>query len=265
MEGWGGPERHDPTGRETTPPSAMSGAADAVASISLRPRKLPRQARSRATFDAIVDACGQGLAQTPCDALSTHGIAERAGVGIGTLYEYFPNRDAIVASLVERACSRLVERMGKAVEDAAGMPGLAGAEHLLGVGIDALGSQQNAFKVLLRDAPFVIQLPAYRHAREALVGLCQAIRVRSADRLHFHDPVADTWLLAHMLFAGMTEIAFLDAPPERRALLRHELALLTFRMAYGRDPGEADLATEAPGEIRPGPREPGRQPSAKVP
>lgn len=211
------------------------------ADTDLLPRKLPRQARSRATFNAIVDACGQMLALNPYDALTTNCISERAGVSIGTLYEYFPNRESIVAALVESSCERLVRRMSLAMEEADGLPAFVGVELLIAAGVEALGDQRNAFKVLVRDAPFVVQLPAFRRARESLTDLCQTIRARAGARLNLPLPIADTWLISQMLFTAMFEIAVLEAPESQRASLRHELSRLTFRMALGRDPEAADV------------------------
>lgn len=207
-----------------------------LASVELEPRKLPRQARSRATFNAIVDACSQVLASRSYEELTTNGISERAGVSIGTLYEYFPNREAIVAALVADACRRIVLRMEQAIEEAGAMPAFQGTEHLLAAGIAAMGAQENALEVLLRDAPFVMQLPVFREARETLTGLCQDIRVRAAERLSMPDPATDTWLISQMLFTAMLEIAFHKGSEAQRAALRRELAHLTFRMAMGRDP-----------------------------
>ena len=67
-----------------------------------RPRKTPLQGRSRNTVDVIVEAAARILTKEGADALSTNRIAEVAGVSVGSLYQYFPNREAIVAALVER-------------------------------------------------------------------------------------------------------------------------------------------------------------------
>ena len=69
-------------GRLRSNESPTSRVAPGVA-FQLEPRKLPRQARSRATFNAIVDACGQVLSSGSYDALTTNSISERAGVSIG--------------------------------------------------------------------------------------------------------------------------------------------------------------------------------------
>jgi AcrR family transcriptional regulator len=68
----------------------------------LQPRKLPKQARSQATVEAILQAATQVFERHGYAAGTTNRIAERAGVSIGSLYQYFPNKDAILVALVHR-------------------------------------------------------------------------------------------------------------------------------------------------------------------
>ena len=65
-------------------------------------RAKPRQARSAATFDHILDTAIIVLEQDGWDAFSTNVLAERAGIGIQTLYRYFPNKLSVVATLAQR-------------------------------------------------------------------------------------------------------------------------------------------------------------------
>jgi AcrR family transcriptional regulator len=73
-----------------------------VAANPTSPRKRPRQRRAQATWDAIVEAAAQLLAQRGIAGLTTNAVAARAGVSIGSVYQYFPGRDAIMAALIER-------------------------------------------------------------------------------------------------------------------------------------------------------------------
>lgn len=66
------------------------------------PRKQARQARARATRDAIVEAAARILEQEGSAAATTNRIAERAGVSIGSLYQYFPDKQCIFAELLRR-------------------------------------------------------------------------------------------------------------------------------------------------------------------
>lgn len=70
------------------------------------PRKQPRQARSRALVEAILDATERVLAQEGSEATTTTRVAEVAGVSVGSLYQYFPSRDALLAAVIERRVER---------------------------------------------------------------------------------------------------------------------------------------------------------------
>jgi len=65
------------------------------------PRRRPRQARAQATVDAIVKATARVLVEEGYDRASTNRVALAAGVSIGSLYQYFPSKEALVAALVE--------------------------------------------------------------------------------------------------------------------------------------------------------------------
>jgi len=65
-------------------------------------RKVPRQERARATVEAILEATAQVLLDSGIEALSTNKVAKRAGVSVGSLYQYFPNIDALIIALFER-------------------------------------------------------------------------------------------------------------------------------------------------------------------
>jgi len=68
----------------------------------LGPRKLAKQARSQATVDAILEAAAQVFERYGYAGATTNRIAERAGVSIGSLYQYFPNKDAILVALTRQ-------------------------------------------------------------------------------------------------------------------------------------------------------------------
>ncbi len=69
---------------------------------ALNPRKIPAQARARDTVGAILEAAAQIFSDAGYARATTNRIAERAGVSIGSLYQYFPNKDAILHSLLEK-------------------------------------------------------------------------------------------------------------------------------------------------------------------
>src|ERR1700742_2470394 len=70
--------------------------------VVLEPRKSPVQARSAASVDAILDATIQILLRVAKEQLTTTRVAARAGVSVGTLYQYFPNKSALLQAALTR-------------------------------------------------------------------------------------------------------------------------------------------------------------------
>ena len=68
---------------------------------SAGPRKQPKQERSQATVEAILTATAHILTEDGYDRLTTNRVAERAGVSIGSLYQYFPHKDALIFALAD--------------------------------------------------------------------------------------------------------------------------------------------------------------------
>jgi AcrR family transcriptional regulator len=68
----------------------------------IEPRKQPVQSRSAATVEALYEASIQVLLELGYRKLTTTRVAERAGVSVGSLYQYFPNREALIAAVIAR-------------------------------------------------------------------------------------------------------------------------------------------------------------------
>lgn len=85
-----------------------------AATAPLEARKLPRQARAQATHAALLEAAAQVLGRDGLSGFTTNAIAERAGVSIGSLYQYFPNKDALMLALIRRQQTRQAETVAAA-------------------------------------------------------------------------------------------------------------------------------------------------------
>lgn len=85
-------------------------------------RKRPTQSRSRALVDAVEQACLQILDEAGEAALTVARIAEISGVAVGSIYQYFPNKDAIVALLYERVLDEESEALLRLRERLVGVP-----------------------------------------------------------------------------------------------------------------------------------------------
>ena len=82
-----------------------------------RARKKPQQRRSQALVDAILDAAAEVFCAQDFQQVTTNAIAERAGVSIGSFYQYFPNKLALLEALRERHVRRLWEKISVACDE----------------------------------------------------------------------------------------------------------------------------------------------------
>ncbi|MBB5608817.1 MULTISPECIES: TetR/AcrR family transcriptional regulator [unclassified Janthinobacterium] len=94
-------------------------------------RKRPRQERSRATVDAITQAATYILVESGWKGLTTNAIAERAGVNISSLYQFFPGKEAIVAELQLRHAAESRKKLAQALEQLSAQSSLHDALALL--------------------------------------------------------------------------------------------------------------------------------------
>ncbi len=94
--------------------------------VSVIPRKIPTQKRSVIMFEALIEATARVLRTEGAEAVSTNRVAAVAGVSVGSLYQYFPGRDALIYSVLERQERRQLELLSSAITttQASPLPGL---------------------------------------------------------------------------------------------------------------------------------------------
>lgn len=203
-----------------------------------KPRKLPRQARSRASFDAILGGCARVLERGGYESLTTNHVAVAAGVGIGTLYDFFPNREAIVVALAEQRLERLADEVRAGLAEAEELDAYEAIELLIRRIVRAVAADRALYRVLLREAKFLRNRPETRRALATFFELGRLASERAGDRVALADPAADAWLISRMLAHGVLEIVWQERGEVSRERLTRELIRLTFRMLHGRDPRE---------------------------
>ena len=144
------------------------------------PRKRPQQERSRFTVDAILEAAAQVLEAEGYDALTTTRVAERAGVSVGTIYQYFPDKAAVVGGLVEAWLGRDVHRLRDACAQADGLALPAATDLLVDEFIGLFADDPERATAVLYGALRVRWRPAIDHL---ITGMVQAVAGLLARRL----------------------------------------------------------------------------------
>lgn len=202
-----------------------------AAKIDAEPRKTPRQSRSRVTVDAILTAAAQVLAERGHDGATTARIAERAGVSIGSFYQYYPNKEALIAALIERHADDLVERMKAALDNASGLE-----EAILGLlraGIGAHRVNPSLHRILNEQTPRVGRMAKAMDAHGRIAGLIEAWLRRRPDQIApGRDPAVASGVIETVL-EGLVHRAVAASLPAQDVLEREGLALT---LAYLRSP-----------------------------
>src|ERR671932_843241 len=147
--------------------------ADAAAEIP-RLRRVPRQARSRARLQRMLDAADKLLADEGAESLTTTRVAEAAGVSVGSLYQYLPNKGAIIEALANRYLAEFEGLMGRFVEEARANPSAFD---------DVVGTLVDAFAQRYRERPGYRALWFGRHLNEELRAADHDNKLALADAL----------------------------------------------------------------------------------
>jgi AcrR family transcriptional regulator len=122
------------------------------------PRKHASQERSRATVDALVEATARILVREGFDKASTNRIAEVAGVSVGSLYQYFPSKEALVAAVIERHRQEITRAVRGELSTAAKQPLAQGVRTLVAVAVKAHRIDPKLHRVLAEQIPRVGKL-----------------------------------------------------------------------------------------------------------
>jgi AcrR family transcriptional regulator len=101
-------------------------------SSSRKPRKVPSQPRATETVAAIIEAAAQVLETEGYEGFNTNAVAQRAGVSIGSLYQYFPSKEALTIALMDRQASQYCKDAINALEEATAKAAL---EHLISAAV----------------------------------------------------------------------------------------------------------------------------------
>lgn len=120
-----------------------------------KPRKAASQERSRATVDALVQATARILVKEGFDKASTNRIADMAGVSVGSLYQYFPGKEALVAAVIERHRQEIMQTVRGELAEAAAQPVEQAVRKLVAVAVKAHRVDPALHRVLAEQIPRV--------------------------------------------------------------------------------------------------------------
>ncbi|HEY8076453.1 MAG TPA: TetR/AcrR family transcriptional regulator [Labilithrix sp.] len=151
------------------------------------PRKNASQERSKATVDALLAATARVLVKEGYDRASTNKIADAAGVSIGSLYQYFPTKEALVAAVIRRHMGEMMEVLRTSLVRVAAMPLTEAARELVRVFIEAHRIEPKLHRVLVEQIPRVGSLEEIESIDEEAHALVKAYLEAHRHELHVRD------------------------------------------------------------------------------
>lgn len=193
-------------------------------------RKQPRQARSQATVEAILVAAARVLEREGSRAFTTNRVAEAAGVSVGSLYQYFPNKEALIVALHDRHGRAMHRVIGDALADGAHATLREAVAAVVRGMLAAHADEPELHRVLEHEyASFDERTSApdtgfdiYREVRRLLR--------RHAGEVRVADRELAAWAVAHTVHA-LVHAAVLE-PPRRRRRGALEGAIVDVVLAY---------------------------------
>jgi len=147
--------------------------------VAVSPRKQPLQKRAEATYEAIMRATARILVKRGYDKTTTNHIAEGAGVSVGSLYQYFPNKEAIVAALLDEHLAETQEFLRRGTANALGQPLEEAARGLIQGLLDAHRVDPDLHRVFVEQLPRIATFERIHLLEQETLALVRAyIEVR---------------------------------------------------------------------------------------
>ena len=201
-----------------------------AAVLARKPRKHASQERSRATVAALIEATARILVSDGFDKASTNRIAEVAGVSIGSLYDYFPGKEALVLAVVERHNRDIMQVVGAALAEMDSLPVEDAVRRLVTVAIEAHRVSPDLHRVLTEQIPRIGPL---EHVETAIRQAHAAFRAYLESRRH-ELCVTDVGLAAFICATSIEALAHnavlhhpeMSSDDAANALIDHSVRLI---------------------------------------
>ena len=197
---------------------------------TVSPRKAPRQARSQATVTAILDAAARVLVERGYAATNTNVVAELAGVSEGSLYQYFPNKDALITALQQRHVRQMNEAAERVLALADDVDFATALNRAIGALVEAHLVEAGLHRVLERQLAGMETLDDHDEVERRMSDQILRLLKRYPDDVNVPDLRLATYVLMHSLHALVH--AVVDKRPSGVSLKQVTKELVRFTHLY---------------------------------
>jgi AcrR family transcriptional regulator len=152
-----------------------------------KPRKTAAQERSRATVDALVEATARILVKEGFDKASTNRIAEVAGVSVGSLYQYFPSKEALVVAVIERHQQEIMQTVRGELAEVLAQPVEKAMRRIVALAVKAHRVDPKLHRALAEQIPRVGMLEKAETLSRENYALFRTYLEKHRDELRVDD------------------------------------------------------------------------------
>lgn len=202
------------------------------------PRKAPRQERAQATVDAILTACARILREQGYEGLTTNKVADAAGVSVGSLYQYFPGKDALVAATMLSFSERQQKYLFAAMASVGNEPIARVIETVVRTLMEMSEADPELSMVLMNQIPRVGEIgEVVAYFQETVTGPIQAFLEARKDDIDVDNPRAAAFVLSHTIQPLLQRVHFSGLSKTERAQIFGELTRMITGYLLGRKSG----------------------------
>lgn len=205
---------------------------ETVKKLDLSMRKQPKQVRSQHMVDCLLDATARVLVSDGYDAITTNRIAQVAGVGIGSLYEYFPNKESLVAAVITQHAETIIDEVNQSMKKSLTLSEDKALRFWIKAMIKALNSRKTFLRVAIIEVPFLQELPITSQIPRLLIGISEYARSNTEQPITLNHSGAAIFHLTSMVGAAVLNTALFPPKHISTDTLTEELAILIQRMLF---------------------------------
>lgn len=200
----------------------------------VRPRKMPTQARAKATVEVIMEAAARILVRHGFEGMTTNRVAEKAGVSVGSLYQYFPNKESLVAELELRHHAELRAAFEEALPQAREMDVAGAVSLLIQSAIKVHRINPELHRVLSEEIPRIGTAPEFKAFEQEVYEILKAFFNARRSEICVPDTGVAAFIVLRAVEASVHDTMIHQSAPQDLGLLGQELSrMITLYLTGG--------------------------------
>jgi AcrR family transcriptional regulator len=189
-------------------------------------RRTPTQERSQRLVATLIDATAQVCSEVGLEGLSTNKVAKAAGVAVGSIYQYFPDKESLLDAVVQDRFGRLAQLAIERMADVQGLSYRQAADTVLRAAVDFFASEPSLTQILAPYLAVPPPLPGAESAIQQVHDLAMRFLTSAATDLTLVDIGDAAFISIGVVSHFAPRIATIPDDAEREHLIDEVVAML---------------------------------------